>query len=177
MLTCSRDSNSSEECSFNKDLATLTRSSLCSSADERRSIMISKHSERHSFETTLVCKTFQTNFKIDIDLSIFPRRTIRLSCEANDLTILDIAQKNGIDIEGSCEGSLACSTCHIIVDKDWYSKLDKPSWDEDDMLDLATGLTLTSRLGCQIILTDKLDGLKISLPFVHNDVRLNKKKY
>ena len=68
--------------------------------------------------------------------------------KANDLTILDIAQKNGIDIEGSC-----------------------------DMLDLATGLTLTSRLGCQIILTDKLDGLKISLPFVHNDVRLNKKKY
>ena len=97
--------------------------------------------------------------------------------KANDLTILDIAQKNGIDIEGSCEGSLACSTCHIIVDKDWYSKLDKPSWDEDDMLDLDTGLTLTSRLGCQIILTDKLDGLKVSLPFVNNDVRLNKKKY
>ena len=97
--------------------------------------------------------------------------------KSNDSTILDIAQKNGIDIEGACEGSLACSTCHIIVGKEWYGKLDKPSWDEDDMLDLATGLTLTSRLGCQIILTDKLDGLKISLPFVHNDVRLNKKIY
>ena len=95
----------------------------------------------------------------------------------NDLTILEIAQKNGIDIEGSCEGSLACSTCHIIVDKEWYSMLDKPSWDEEDMLDLATGLTLTSRLGCQITVTDKLDGLKISLPFVQNDIRLNNKKY
>ena len=95
----------------------------------------------------------------------------------NDLTILEIAQKNGIDIEGSCEGSLACSTCHIIVDKEWYSMLDKPSWDEEDMLDLATGLTLTSRLGCQITVTDKLDGLKISLPFVQSDIRLNNKKY
>ncbi|HIG08859.1 MAG TPA: 2Fe-2S iron-sulfur cluster binding domain-containing protein [Alphaproteobacteria bacterium] len=97
--------------------------------------------------------------------------------ESNNLTILEIAQKNGIEIEGSCEGSLACSTCHIIVDNEWYDKLDEPSWDEEDMLDLATGLTITSRLGCQITLTDRLDGLKVALPVSHNDVRLNKKKY
>ena len=95
----------------------------------------------------------------------------------NNLTILEIAQNNGIDIEGACEGSLACSTCHIIVDKDWYKKLDEPSWDEEDMLDLATGLTVTSRLGCQIVLSEELDGLKVTLPNHHNDVRLNKNKY
>lgn len=97
--------------------------------------------------------------------------------ESNNLTILEIAHKNEIDIEGSCEGSLACSTCHIIVDKEWYNKLEEPSWDEEDMLDLAVGLTLTSRLGCQVVLTDNLDGLIVSLPFINNDVRLNKKKY
>ena len=97
--------------------------------------------------------------------------------KSNELTILEIAQNNGIDIEGACEGSLACSTCHIIVDKEWYSQLEEPTWDEEDMLDLATGLTVTSRLGCQIVLTEKLDGLKVSLPINNNDVRLNKNKY
>mgnify|MGYP001286869091 CR=1 FL=1 len=97
--------------------------------------------------------------------------------KSNKLTILEIAQNNSIEIEGACEGSLACSTCHIIVDKEWYNRIEKPSWDEEDMLDLATGLTVTSRLGCQIVLSDKLDGLKVSLPSNHNDVRLNKNKY
>jgi len=97
--------------------------------------------------------------------------------KSNNLTILEIAQNNGIEIEGACEGSLACSTCHIIVDKDWYNKLDEPNWDEEDMLDLATGLTVTSRLGCQIVLSEKLDGLKVSLPSNNQDIRLNKNKY
>jgi len=69
-----------------------------------------------------------------------------------------------VDIEGACEGSLACSTCHVIVDPEWYNKLEKPTEDEEDMLDLAYGLTRTSRLGCQIVLTDKLDGLVVKLP-------------
>lgn len=102
---------------------------------------------------------------------------IKIHEESNSLSILEIAQKNGIDIEGSCEGSLACSTCHIIIDQAWYNKLDVPSWDEEDMLDLASGLTLTSRLGCQIILTEKLDGLEVAIPLSQNDIRLNNKKY
>lgn len=97
--------------------------------------------------------------------------------KSNKLTILEIAQNNGIDIEGACEGSLACSTCHIIVDKEWYNKLEEPSWDEEDMLDLTTGLTVTSRLGCQIVLSEALDGLIVSIPSNNNDVRLNKNKY
>ncbi len=79
-------------------------------------------------------------------------------------SVLEIAHKFGIDIEGACEGSLACSTCHVIVDPTWYPKLSKATEDEEDMLDLAFGLTQTSRLGCQIVLTDALDGLVVKLP-------------
>jgi len=80
------------------------------------------------------------------------------------LSILEIAHRNGIDIEGACEGSLACSTCHVIVDPEWYELLKDATEDEEDMLDLAFGLTKTSRLGCQIIITEELDGLTVKLP-------------
>src|SRR5207244_13563763 len=80
------------------------------------------------------------------------------------LSLLEIAHENDIDIEGACEGSLACSTCHVIIDAEWYELLKEPTEDEEDMLDLAFGLTRTSRLGCQIIITEELDGLTVSLP-------------
>ena len=82
----------------------------------------------------------------------------------NGLSVLEIAHKHDIDIEGACEGSLACSTCHVIVDAAWYAKLAKATEDEEDMLDLAFGLTETSRLGCQIVMSDALDGLVVKLP-------------
>jgi 2Fe-2S ferredoxin len=80
------------------------------------------------------------------------------------LSVLEIAHRNNIDLEGACEGSLACSTCHVIVDPEWYELLPTASEDEEDMLDLAFGLTQTSRLGCQLIITEELDGLTVSLP-------------
>jgi 2Fe-2S ferredoxin len=80
------------------------------------------------------------------------------------LSVLEIAHQHDIDIEGACEGSLACSTCHVIVDPAWLSKLATPTEDEEDMLDLAFGLTETSRLGCQIVMTPELDGLVVRLP-------------
>jgi 2Fe-2S ferredoxin len=79
-------------------------------------------------------------------------------------TVLEAAHNNNIDLEGACEGSLACSTCHVIVDKNYYDKLDCASEDEEDMLDLAFGLTPTSRLGCQITMTEELDGLTLTVP-------------
>ncbi|MBV8336720.1 MAG: ferredoxin family 2Fe-2S iron-sulfur cluster binding protein [Alphaproteobacteria bacterium] len=79
-------------------------------------------------------------------------------------SVLQVARRNDIDIEGACEGSLACSTCHVIVDPEWYDVLQEASEDEEDMLDLAFGLTRTSRLGCQIIITEELDGLTVQLP-------------
>ena len=80
------------------------------------------------------------------------------------LSVLEIAHRHGIDIEGACEGSLACSTCHVIVDAAWFGKLSSPTEDEEDMLDLAFGLEKTSRLGCQIVMTGTLDGLTVRLP-------------
>ena len=80
------------------------------------------------------------------------------------LSVLEIAHRNSVDIEGACEGSLACSTCHVVVDGAWFSKLAKPTEDEEDMLDLAFDLQETSRLGCQLIMTDALDGLVVKLP-------------
>ncbi len=80
------------------------------------------------------------------------------------LSVLEVAHKYNIDLEGACEGSLACSTCHVIVDESFYDKLEVPSEAEEDMLDLAFGLTQTSRLGCQIIITPELDGLRLRLP-------------
>jgi 2Fe-2S ferredoxin len=79
-------------------------------------------------------------------------------------TVLEAAHNNDIDLEGACEGSLACSTCHVVVDKEFFDKLEEPSEDEEDMLDLAFGLTPTSRLGCQITMTQDLDGLTLVVP-------------
>src|SRR5437762_8388821 len=80
------------------------------------------------------------------------------------MSVLEIARRHEIDIEGACEGSLACSTCHVIVDPQWYELLNEASEDEEDMLDLAFNLTVTSRLGCQIVISEELDGLTVQLP-------------
>ncbi|XP_057805726.1 adrenodoxin-like protein 2, mitochondrial [Salvia miltiorrhiza] len=80
-------------------------------------------------------------------------------------SMLEAAHDNDIDLEGACEGTMACSTCHVIVtDVDQYNKLPDPTDEELDMLDLAFGLTKTSRLGCQIIAKRELDGLRLALP-------------
>ncbi len=92
-------------------------------------------------------------------------------CEASSgLSVMDVAHLNGVDMEGACEGSMACSTCHVIVDPNWFDRLERASEEEEDMLDLAFGLTRTSRLGCQITLTDGLDGLVVSLPTETNNL-------
>jgi 2Fe-2S ferredoxin len=84
-------------------------------------------------------------------------------------SLLDIAQANNIQIEGACEGSLACSTCHVIVKDDWFGRIKPIKEEESDMLDLAYGLTRYSRLCCQILMSEDLDGLVVSLPLeTHN---------
>ena len=98
-------------------------------------------------------------------MTFIQRDGTRLEVDAPlGLSVLEIAHKHDVDIEGACEGSLACSTCHVIVDKAWYGKLAGATEDEEDMLDLAFGLTETSRLGCQIVMTPALDGLVVKLP-------------
>nr|XP_019939943.1 PREDICTED: ferredoxin-2, mitochondrial [Paralichthys olivaceus] len=80
--------------------------------------------------------------------------------------VLYLAHKHGIELEGACEASLACSTCHVYVNADHFDKLPEPDEREDDMLDMAPMLQENSRLGCQIILTPEMDGIELTLPKV-----------
>jgi ferredoxin len=66
---------------------------------------------------------------------------------------------------------MACSTCHVIVAPDWYERLTEASEDEEDMLDLAAGVTRTSRLSCQIVLDAELDGLEVRVPAEARDMQ------
>lgn len=93
----------------------------------------------------------------------------------NGLSVLEIAHRNDVDLEGACEGSLACSTCHVVVSEEDFDKIPEPTEEEEDMLDLAFGLTHTSRLGCQIIMCDELDGLKVKLPQATRNMMVDKK--
>lgn len=90
-------------------------------------------------------------------------------CEGD--SILDIAQGHNLDMEGACGGSCACSTCHVIVDPEYYDKLAEPTDDEDDMLDLAYGLTETSRLGCCIHMSKDIDNIRVALPQMTRNVK------
>lgn len=78
--------------------------------------------------------------------------------------LLDVAQNNDQPLEGTCEGQMACSTCHVIIDAADFDKLPRASEDEEDMLDLAAGVTRYSRLACQIVVTDALDGMTVRMP-------------
>lgn len=85
--------------------------------------------------------------------------------------LLEVAQAAGMPLEGTCEGQMACSTCHVIVGRDWFGKLPPASPDEEDMLDLAASLAATSRLSCQILLTEALDGIEVKIPRESRDMQ------
>ena len=85
--------------------------------------------------------------------------------------LLDVAQEAGMPLEGTCEGQMACSTCHVIVAKEWFEKLPEASEEEEDMLDLAAGACRTSRLSCQIVLDETMDGLAVAIPAESHDMR------
>jgi ferredoxin, 2Fe-2S len=98
-------------------------------------------------------------------LVFIERDGTRREVEAPDgLSVMEVAHMHGVALEGACEGSLACATCHVVVDPEWFPKLDEASENEEDMLDMAFGVTATSRLGCQIRMNDELDGLVVKLP-------------
>ena len=78
--------------------------------------------------------------------------------------LLHVAQDNGQPLEGACEGAMACSTCHVIVAPEDFAKLPRASEEEDDLLDLASHITRTSRLACQIELGAELDTLTVRMP-------------
>jgi ferredoxin len=78
--------------------------------------------------------------------------------------LLDVAWAAREPLEGACEGVMACSTCHVIVDADDFAKLPPASEEEEDLLDLAAHATRTSRLACQIMLTADMESLSVRVP-------------
>lgn len=102
---------------------------------------------------------------------IDPRgRAVETAAESGD-SLLRVGQAAGLPLEGTCEGQMACSTCHVIVAAEWFDRLPPASEEEEDMLDFAAGARRTSRLSCQIELTPDLDGLTVSVPAESNDLR------
>ncbi len=87
------------------------------------------------------------------------------------LSLLEVAQAAGMPLEGTCEGQMACSTCHVVVSAEWFDRLESASEEEEDMLDLAAGVTRTSRLSCQIILSPQLEGLEVRIPPESRDMQ------
>ena len=96
---------------------------------------------------------------------------VEAEAQAGDV-LLRVGQAVGMPLEGTCEGQMACSTCHVIVAPDWFAKLPEASMEEEDMLDLAAGVARTSRLSCQIELTPDLDGIEVRIPGVSRDMQI-----
>ncbi|MBF0620301.1 MAG: 2Fe-2S iron-sulfur cluster binding domain-containing protein [Magnetococcales bacterium] len=90
-------------------------------------------------------------------------------------SILEAAHRNHVPLEGACEGSLACSTCHVIVAKAWFDKLEEPSEEEEDVLDEAFGVSFTSRCGCKIMMSPELDGIEVTIPEYSVNMYVDKK--
>jgi len=91
-------------------------------------------------------------------------------------SLLEVAHNHGIDLEGACESSLACSTCHVILDTEVYDALEEPCEEEEDLLDLAYGLTHTSRLGCQVHASEEMADMTITLPSATRNFYVDKSK-
>jgi ferredoxin len=98
-------------------------------------------------------------------------RSVAASGEPGE-SLLRAGQAAGLPLEGTCEGQMACSTCHVIVASEWFDRLSEPSEEEEDMLDFAAGVRRTSRLSCQIILAEALEGLVVSVPLESTDARV-----
>ncbi|RNJ62000.1 MAG: 2Fe-2S ferredoxin [Porphyrobacter sp. IPPAS B-1204] len=97
-------------------------------------------------------------------------KPVEVAAEPGD-NLLRAGQAAGLPLEGTCEGQMACSTCHVIVAPEWFDRLPPASEEEEDMLDFAAGARRTSRLSCQIEVTEALDGLSVSVPGEASDAR------
>lgn len=110
---------------------------------------------------------------IDLIVNFVTAQGAKVRAEAVSGTrLLEVAQSAGMPLEGTCEGQMACSTCHVIVAPHWFDRLPPASDDEEDMLDLAADVARTSRLSCQILLEDRLDGLEVRIPGESRDMQL-----
>ncbi|GAA4643304.1 ferredoxin family 2Fe-2S iron-sulfur cluster binding protein [Pontixanthobacter gangjinensis] len=106
-----------------------------------------------------------------VRVRFFPAEGKPIDCEVEEgASLLSAGQAAGMALEGTCEGQMACSTCHVVVDEEWFDRLPEASEDEEDMLDLAFAVERTSRLSCQIEVTAELDGLTVKVPRDSHDM-------
>jgi ferredoxin len=107
-----------------------------------------------------------------VKVCFITREGDKVEAEAEEgFSLLEAGQAAGMPLEGTCEGQMACSTCHVIVDPEWFPRLPKASEEEEDMLDLAAAVERTSRLACQIRLTAALEGLTVRIPRESRDAQ------
>ena len=148
--------------SWSRSLATPLRTAFASSSSPSLPISRGLSTSAAALHGGITRPAPGTGVKIHF---VDPKGNTLKSVEANEGDdLLSIAHEYDIDLEGACEGSIACSTCHVILEPDVYDTLEEPCDDENDMLDLAFGLTDTSRLGCQVKVSKDQDGMKVQLP-------------
>eukprot|EP01060_Flectonema_neradi_P004559 TRINITY_DN1296_c0_g3_i2.p1 TRINITY_DN1296_c0_g3~~TRINITY_DN1296_c0_g3_i2.p1 ORF type:complete len:140 (+),score=15.09 TRINITY_DN1296_c0_g3_i2:51-470(+) len=107
--------------------------------------------------------TGDTEGNLSVNWVMHDGEVVTTKCKVGH-SLLEVAHNHGLNIEGACEGVCACSTCHVIVKGEWFDKLPESTDEEEDMLDQAFMLKPTSRLGCQIKMTEELDGLTVDVP-------------
>lgn len=108
--------------------------------------------------------------KIKVHFITRDGETVDAEAEAGT-RLLEVGQVASMPLEGTCEGQMACSTCHVIVAEEWFDRLPPASEEEEDILDLAADVHPTSRLSCQIVLTEELDGLQVRIPRDSHDMQ------
>ena len=120
----------------------------------------------------LRCSRFSATRIASIKVTFLTRDGDKIEVEASaGDSLLEVGQAAGMPLEGTCEGQMACSTCHVIVAREWFGRLPQAVEEEEDMLDLASGVQATSRLSCQIVLAEELDGLTVQIPDDSVDVQ------
>lgn len=117
----------------------------------------------HRWHTNAAPDTPVVNIIFQYPTSREDGKTVNAEAHVGE-NILNVAKRYGIELEGACEGVCACSTCHVVLESNVYDRVEEPVEDEEDMLDMAFGLTPTSRLGCQIEVTEDIEGAIINLP-------------
>ncbi|KAL9643274.1 hypothetical protein ABK040_014730 [Willaertia magna] len=134
------------------------------------SSLLSINSYSHRFFSSSLQKLFKETVSITF---VDPKNNITKTVQAPiGENLLTIAHENDIDLEGACEASLACSTCHVYIQDEYFDKIPTPEDEEEDMLDLAFGLAHNSRLGCQVKVTKDLEGMTVTLPRATRNMQL-----
>ena len=100
-----------------------------------------------------------------VKITFIQQDGVEVLCEAEvGTTLLEVAKQNNVSLMGACDGACACGTCHVYIDENYIDKLENPSEQENSVLDVVFGIQNNSRLACQVIVNEKMDGMKVIIP-------------